>query len=182
MRKKLDSFSSSSSTLVSREAQCSQLQSTQMESIILHSWDAHKINNCTSGNACPLIEVSYTDRACVALYYELDSDPSSFDETRLYLLPPAQRMLWRIFPVVPVGPQMNSCCGNTPPFLVKWLTPVFFIYQNNKVFKKRRDYTWKYIYTLRKKLESIWNLRIFNLNLELTYNSLLWIFFPLNCM
>ena len=72
----------------------------------------------------------YTDRVYAALYDELDPDPYSFDESRLCPSPPAQRMPGRRFPMVPTGSQMNSCCGNTLPFLVKMITTnVFNLYE-----------------------------------------------------
>lgn len=75
----------------------------------LPSENAYKINDCISRNACPLTQMSYTDRIHAALYDEQILSRCyneqtltiyTFAEIRLCPSPPTQRMLGRIFPVV----------------------------------------------------------------------------------
>lgn len=142
MRPKLGSFSSSFPTLISREAQCSQLPSAQVGSVIrpqemlirlmivcpgiLVLW--YRCHTQTGFTLPFMMSRSRVDAMMSRPW------PYTYDETRLCPSTPTQRMLGRIFPVV-----LTVVVKICPHFLLKWLLPVFLIYQNTEVLKKSHN-------------------------------------------
>lgn len=140
MRQKLGSFSSSSPTLISREAQCSQLQSAQVESVICPREMLTRLMIVCPG--MPVLWYRCHTQTGFTLPFMMSRSrvdammsrpwPYTFDETRLCPSSPTQRMLGRIFPVV-----LTVVVKICPPFLVKMIINSVFNLSEYRGLKKK---------------------------------------------